>query len=167
MPGPTIWRYVLRNIQYEGWAIVVMDSSGYFSAVSDFGNYAYKWSAFSGDFRKFLLGLDSCYLLGKISERSYFDEAEVTRHIKEAILRYRKTGSLTRERAREEWDMVDDIQDETTFYNWCLETSLSDPSEYGHRDFPSDAQGFAHRVWPRLCDLWRAELDAVLVSPQT
>ena len=37
------WRYVIPNVQYDGWAIVHVDSSGFLGIVSDFGNYAYRW----------------------------------------------------------------------------------------------------------------------------
>lgn len=168
-PGPTIWRYVLRNVKHEGWAIVLMDSSGYFSVVSDFGNYAFKWTHFgTRDFREFLIGLEPDYLLSKISQRDTFDGEGTVRRIKDEILELRRTRSrtLTRETAREEWDRVESIDDKHAFDDWLRDTSLDEAWEYGRMDYPGDARGFAKRVWPRLCELWRADLANVMVPPQ-
>ena len=37
-------RYNIPSINGEGWAVVVLDlKDGYFSTVSDWGNYSYMW----------------------------------------------------------------------------------------------------------------------------
>ena len=49
-------RYHFSSIQGEGWATFVIGSDGYFSAVSDYGNYSYYWPHHGcTDFRQFLV----------------------------------------------------------------------------------------------------------------
>ena len=59
-------RYALPSVKGEGWAIVVLGSDGYFSAVSDWGNYAYIWTHPGCEFRRFLVGCDAHYFWTKI-----------------------------------------------------------------------------------------------------
>lgn len=157
---PEVWRYVLPNIRHEGWAISLMDSTGYFSVVSDFGNYVFKWNAFEGDFRAFLIQVEDDYLLSKISQRTLFDDEETVRSIKTEIIGLRRTGSLSAEQARTEWDLASSIEDEVSFGVWHGQTHLSDAAEHHVKVYPGDARGFVKRVWPRLCALWRAELES-------
>lgn len=163
-PKAALWRYDLPNIKLEGWAIVIMSSDGYFSAVSDFGNYCYKWSSFEGDFRKFLLDVESDYLLSKISRRSVFDEEKAQKNIRRAILEMRRTGGLTREEAREEWDRAS-IDSQLDFYDFVRETKLYDMHEYGEMVYPGEAEGFCRSIWPRLCAIWKTELHADSPAP--
>ena len=68
-----IWRYNLPDVNRSGWAIVVMCEDGYFSAVSDYGDYAYKWTKENGDFREFIMQIadrsESGYFLNKIAKK--------------------------------------------------------------------------------------------------
>jgi hypothetical protein len=63
------WRRLARDPEhrYSGLGYFLIDSSGMFTCVTDYGNYAYKWSDWGPrDFRSFLCGLSSDYLCGKL-----------------------------------------------------------------------------------------------------
>ena len=70
-----LYQYNLPSIDgLEGWANIIIGENGFFAAVSDYGNYAYRWTHFgTGDFRVWLLDIEPDYLAGKISRRNAFD----------------------------------------------------------------------------------------------
>lgn len=69
VPEATVWRYVLPFNQRSDGGTFLLDSSGMFSAVSAYGGYAYRWSAFGTDFRSFFARCDADYLYGKLHQR--------------------------------------------------------------------------------------------------
>lgn len=84
-------RYNIPSRHLEGWAIVVIDTDGYFSTVSDYGNYAYRWGAMGvDDLRKFLVSCDGEYMLGKISPGHEFDPTATERALREIVVRDRR-----------------------------------------------------------------------------
>ncbi|MHB1418700.1 MAG: hypothetical protein ACYCX4_03810, partial [Bacillota bacterium] len=107
-----IWRYYIPSEDgLEGWGIFLLDSTGMFAAVTDYGNYAFRW-AYHGekDFRKFVIGLknDPGYLLGKVLPNGkVYDGEETIKNIKETIIDVRRDGSWSKEQARKEWDLLD------------------------------------------------------------
>lgn len=53
---PTIWVYDLPSVAGEGWGTFILRSDGYFSCVTDYGNYAFRWLRHGeDDFRAFWL----------------------------------------------------------------------------------------------------------------
>jgi hypothetical protein len=55
--------YYLTSIADEGYAYILLDTeTNMFATVSDWGNYACRWSAPSSEFRNFLTGLDGDYV---------------------------------------------------------------------------------------------------------
>jgi hypothetical protein len=154
-------RYELKSEKYGGWAIIVLDTSiGYFSAVSDFGNYAYIWSSPGCEFRKFLTELEADYLCGKLlmgrSDAKVFDgEATkelITQHLKENkdwpfYVEEKKLLNSTR------------FSDQGDFEAWCAETRLDTPHEYAAQRHNPQGMGFCMRVWPRFVALLKKELD--------
>lgn len=54
----TVWRYYVPSHRHQGWGIFLLTSDGMLAVVSDYGNYAFRWSAFGeGDFRHFVMKL--------------------------------------------------------------------------------------------------------------
>lgn len=50
-----------------GWlAQIVLTSDGMFASVTDYGNLSYSWRSFSGDFREFIVGLNTHYFGSKL-----------------------------------------------------------------------------------------------------
>lgn len=143
-------RYVLRKS--PGWAVVVIGSDGYFSAVSDYGNYAFWWSAHGhDDFRKFLLRAkrSSDYFINCLSPKMEYDGEETVKRIKEEIISRRSDGSITRETARREWDDIEYYEVEESlhaFYTWAQETKIGDAWEMSASKYNADAEHFVKRV---------------------
>lgn len=154
-----IERYDLRSTRetHEGWAIFHIDSLGFLGIFSDYGNYAYHWSSFAGDFKKFLSGLEADYLYGKLMQgrnaRIYDGEATL-RGIKKHILELRHKRRLTREDAREEWDLANDSEIDHHFSDgytlWYRETKLQDAQELYETMVEPQCWAFCEKVWPRF-----------------
>jgi hypothetical protein len=163
----TLRRYALPSINGEGWAVVVLGSDGYFSTVSDWGNYAYWWGSHGReDFREFVIGLAGSidYAVGKLSPgRHTYDGPKTLASVKESICQLRRDGSLSREEARHEWDLLDryDLEDsEGDLARWMDHTQLIEAWGYAVYSRDSNAVGYAKHVLPRLAEVLKAELEA-------
>lgn len=161
-PDPTVWIYKLRDERGHWLARVVMTSDGYFSTVSDYGNYAFWWHAFEGDFRAFFAQCDDGYVLGKLAKRDYYDGEATRTRIREHILEYRRDGWLSKDRAREEWDLLNrcGVDSREDFARWYDETKFDDAAEFAKYDHEPDARMFAERVLPVLREALRKEMAA-------
>lgn len=52
----TVWQYDLPSEEGSGWGTFLLRSDGYFSCVTDYGNYAFRWLHHGeADFRLFWL----------------------------------------------------------------------------------------------------------------
>lgn len=84
------WAYTLRDEDGRWLAQVVLAADGYFSAVSDYGNFSFAWRAFGykdgRDFRDFLSGLGVDYF----GEKMYMGMAYVvhTKAVERAAYRF-------------------------------------------------------------------------------
>lgn len=158
----TMRRYDLRA---DGrWlALVVITDDGYFSTVSDYGSYAYWWSSAGDDFRRFLIGRDDDYVVGKLAPGYEYHGDATLAAVKEAIIQVRRSGALTRDEARDEWELMDDhseMQQHCDFAMWSATTAIESAHEcYRSRRSPR-AVAFYAKVWPALCVALRAELAA-------
>lgn len=163
-----IWRYYLPSQKGEGFAEIVLCSSGFFGAVSDWGNYAFAWRHFGpDDFRAFVMGLGESYLSSKLGPQSgrqnQFDSEKSLRSIREHIIEARRANRLTKEQAREEWKLSAVLEDDQTLVGavrWHDATKLDDPSELLYYSPSPDLVEFCRRVMPRLAEVLRAELQA-------
>ena len=168
--GSTLKRYDLPSINgLEGWATIVLGADGFFAAVTDYGNYAYRWCATGEvDFRNFILRIGGDYLLGKVSSEDVYDDEATERLIKKHILEHRKEGWYSKERARKEWDhlVACGVADngEIGFHQWYEGTEIGDAYEMRVDVYPRDASAFAEKTLPRLKDAIRAELAAEKVA---
>lgn len=61
------WRYYIPSGEHGGWGIVFLDSFGVISAITDYGNFGYRWGSIGdADFRKWFCDLnDPAYLISK------------------------------------------------------------------------------------------------------
>lgn len=151
-----IERYEVR-LKREGWAVIHIDSKGFFGVVSDYGNYAYHWSAFGDDFKRFLMNLDTDYLFGKLSGVYVFDEGRTNEAIRRHILEARRRGGNSRQWARREWDLLaNTIETEADFREWKGSTSIEEPWLF-HRTVPHpQAMGFCEKIYPTFIEQLRA-----------
>jgi hypothetical protein len=170
-----VYEYRLRNPRGAWVADVIMRSDGYFSTVSDYGNYAYWWGSPGGEFRAFVAQLErqSDYVCSKLARRAEWYDAEGTlKAIKQHILTYRREGSMTKERAAEEWDILVEVcggfasrgmrdvseMDQHQFHQWYERTQIGDAHEFMRYDYRPDVRGFCEHVMPLLATAIREEL---------
>ena len=161
--GVKVWRCYLPGCSSkfnDGWAVFLFDSRGYFSVISDYGNYSHLWSSFGDDFPRFLVGVSAGHVLCKfarpVMERGV-DVDKTAKGIKKHILQERRLGNLSREEARNEWNLVDDhLLDEGCgdcgFWAWSVETSFDDTHEFAVSKRDEEAIAFMKKVWFRFRD---------------
>jgi len=160
-----LWRYSIPSINGEGWAVFVLGSDGYFSACSDWGNYAFIWRAHGcNDFREFLLRADRDwdYFVKKLSPKPIYDGEKTEESVKNEILRRRRARNITAEVASTEWKLFEysDFSCENGLFQWGAETKL-DPSSFRIIYGSSyDAVQFVRKCMVRLIPLLKADLEA-------
>jgi hypothetical protein len=160
-------RYRLPSVKGGGWAFIVIDTEiGYFSTVSDYGNYAYIWTAPGEDFRKFLIGLSVDYLRGKLlhgrDRTDVFDGYATKIEVEKAIEEYnqqefKRTGQNW-EHYDQEHELCRDIDSEREFDEWVGETNLDDACELARFQPDPQCTGFCEKVYPRFVAMLKAEL---------
>jgi hypothetical protein len=163
------WRYSIPSQKYEGWAILFLDDAGCFAVLSDYGNYAYRWNANGfgnpGGIRPFLLECDDSYLMGKIAPEREYDGKKTLKNVKAYILETRRNRDMTKERADDEWVLLEvhnDLESEFDLQGWHDETKIQDAWDHDFAEyrFSDQAKAFFERAWPRLKACIQAELDA-------
>lgn len=176
MSAPAVWQYRVTG-EKGGWlADVILRADGFFATVSDWGSYAYRWTHPGMPFREFVAGLarpHDSYLCSKLERRDWFDGTQTLKNITGHICEYRRDGSMTKEEAAKEWDLLVDIigdglhvdlrneeMDLHQFHQWYSQTSIDAAHEFGRYDFRPDVRAFCAEVMPRLAALIRAELAA-------
>lgn len=171
----TIHQYRLRGERGQWVADVVMRSDGYFSTVSDYGNYAYWWGSPGMEFRRFVAKLEgqNDYVCSKLSRRGdWYDAAGTLKAIKQRILIYRRECSMTKADAAKEWETLATIcnayphremrdvyeMDLHQFHQWYEQTGIGDAAEFARYDYRPEVRHFCERVMPLLAAAIREEL---------
>lgn len=137
------WRYYIPSIDgMEGWGVFLLDSTGMFSAVTDYGNAAYKFDVRQDeDIRKYFAKGAPGGLLEKLFyDLRRYDFDETLQRVQEHILESRRLGSFTRDEARAEWNRLEDyawIGNEADFTRWFDDTSIDDASEFYTLGYPA------------------------------
>ena len=165
-PAIETWRISLPNVQGQGWAIIFMDSTGCFAALSDYGDVSYRWNQRGlpdGGFKRFILKADDYYLTGKFGQgRRVYDGDATYESIKDHILQARKDDSMSKEKARQEYDHLKlhhDLKDrEFDFGLWYNGTELDDAGEFYCQKYDRDVTCFVKFVLPRLREYLRQDL---------
>jgi hypothetical protein len=163
--------YRLATEEGPGWANITIREwprGGSIDVQSDYGNYAYSWTAIGpGTLRAFLLSLDFGYFMGK-AHAGYmeYDGDASRRALVDEVIAARKQGDLSRADARHAYDAISlaDFGSEESFwhhvqtslytlYNWAGDAPI--------RHSPSaQSLAFWELVWPVVCAFWRDELKA-------
>jgi len=163
--SPTLRRYVLPSVNsLEGWGIFVIASDGYFSSVSDYGNYAFRWTAIGEgrDFREFLAQIGSDYLLGKISPGRTYDGDMTEKNVLALIQKQLEDGLIDDDDAEREKELLrdeDHLENVVNFHQWSEKTAIEhDVSGIYETSHPSDVVAFCEKLLPRFQAALRAEL---------
>lgn len=170
LPPPDLRRYYLPSDQMEGYAWIVLDLSvGYFSTVSDYGSYAFRWSHPGGEFRRFLMLLQPDYLFSKLTsgwshqERTLLDGRATKKAVFERIRELARLGKtdryvherdVYRETLRERNYDLDDMR------AWYERTRFDDAHEIIEYRPSPQVMAFCEKTWPRLVKVLEAELAA-------
>ena len=168
-----IWNYYIPSKKAEGWGKFIIDSTGYFSCVTDYGNYAFQWTAHGdGDFRDFLCSLDTDYLMGKLrANRKDFNLDATIKNMRRSIIESRRKTArkevmdpeiwgVGKEYAREVWDEVEAASSEYE----CTKAidvhyrAFPDACEVMVYITPYDLQAFSKRLWPRFVEALKIDL---------
>ena len=160
------WNYKVPAESCQGWGKFSLDSSGYFSAVSDYGNYAFQWTSFGEgvDFREFLSSLDADYLMGKLGRRDWYDGDATVLAIRKRVLELRRDRSITKDVAADVWAAIeDDLEGNPdspeSAHNFIGKFDcMADEWEICRYDFPPDLKAFAEKLMPRLHVLLKADM---------
>ena len=163
-----------------GWAVATVREwprGGQLDVQSDFGSYAYSWSAI-GDrtLREFLCGLHFDYFMNKAAAGGgrVFDEDATIRRIKADIFERARDGCIDRETAhewRDDLDSCGDAGSEHVFAerlmatDWFYKLYDSYPGIV-MRDSPQ-ARAFWDGPWQALCAHWKAEARSASDTEQT
>ncbi|MEK5058622.1 hypothetical protein BK126_03085 [Paenibacillus sp. FSL H7-0326] len=174
MKDVKFWRYYIPSTdEIEGWGIFLLDSTGMFAAVTDYGNYAYMWplrNTGCNDFRDFFDHKDAYYVLGKCapSRGKEYQGDKTEELIRKTIVQMRRSGSFTEEEAREEWNLLDsiDFYFREGFSQWYEQTNLYDAHEYSVHGYTASEKAFADKLFPRFCEAVAAELKAEREGPK-
>lgn len=164
MSTTQLHRYDLPRDERGSWAIVVLGSDGFFSAVSDYGNYAYLWSNIgTKDAREFFIDAHErwTYFANKLSPRTEYDADATLKLVKEYILSDRRNGGLSKEEARVEWDLLFDcyyLENEYFFNRWIEGTRYVDAWDFRVDRYPCDVESFCTITLKRLSDAIKKEI---------
>ena len=167
-PGVRLFRYYLPNksSSIEGWAEIVLTSTGMLAAVSDYGDYAFAWRHFGcgGDFRRFVLQINSDYLADKLSYNGKcieYDRAGTVKKIKRTICEWRRERQVTKQWARDEWNLIEDndnLHGEYEYILWYQTTKFDDASEMRCERRTPQLMAFVEKTLPRLKSIIEREL---------
>lgn len=121
----TLWRYSVPSKNGEGWAIFVLGSDGFFSVVSDFGNYAFLWTDPGvKDFREFFLNIDrkKGYFIRKLSNGQLdYDNEKTQAFVTQALSKLTEAERVYNEELIE--DTYNNLYSEQDFLGWANATS--------------------------------------------
>ena len=162
--------YQVRVAKGMEWARIWITDDGCISVMSDYGDFGYWFGSPGCEFRKFLTGCGDDYLMNKFRDgKMQFDSHATERAARKLVLKARRSKSIDKETAREEWGYVCDVDwsDEYLRLKWYFEeTKLVDwgACEVLHFRVPMHVQMFVKELWPPFVAQLQAELDAESAS---
>lgn len=159
-----VHRYSVPNTESrEGWAILFLDDAGCFACLSDFGDYNHRWNVKHGldgeDLRRFLLGCDKSYLLGKLAPQKEFDAPRTLQAIKDYIAQHKEHWDDDKYHKELELITSPSIESELDYADWTRETSIDDSWDFSCTSYSAQAVAFMERAWPRLKEKIKEDLS--------
>jgi hypothetical protein len=137
------------------WHEIGRDTKGQIAAtvhiMSDYGSWSYTWSCIGDQsVEAFLASLDSHYLGKKMMGSSFLvhDDERTQAAIKQHILESRLDGSMDKDDARSEFNLLDDYAGgDIDFREWMSNTDLCEPWEHGRKKADDCWSHFWDRLW--------------------
>jgi hypothetical protein len=161
-----LWRFHLPSGRGEGlerfeWGTFVIGSDGYFSCVTDWGNYAFRWTSPGCDIRKFLQGAvkDPDYFVKKLSSDEYDGEESA-----KAILEMAKEQGFSGATLRALKNEMSDVENSRDgFAVWWATSALARRLEGVSECFTMrrnrSCVSMVERLMPRLAPLLQQSLE--------
>lgn len=145
------------------WAVAFVTEDGFFSTVSDYGNYGHYWPNPGMHILKFLgTREDPDHLLSKISPHRELDSDATNRAIHDEILRMRREKDIDSDTARAMWSNIEhDDYGEMTLDEFDREYGSLFPDYRLPRVFRHNIQArqFVEIIWPQLQKQFLRKLD--------
>lgn len=122
---------------------------------SDYGSFGYYWGATGPDPRKFLCEIDMHYAMNKLTSCNLYepDPDKYSDEVKESIIGARKEQYLDKDQAREAWDdmlsIVEDSASVDLMYHQLVDHELFEAVFGDHEGLPC-----ATRVRPTVVAFW-------------
>ncbi len=138
-----------------------MDSIGCFSALSDWGNVAYRWIEAGwgdGGFRQFILKCDDYYLTSKFGQnrREYDPEGTLKAVLQRLDVAPKRHAFIAKEHAL--LARYNDLYSEYDFWQWAQDTSLDLSDGFTCQRYERDVTSFIAKVMPRLRERLKADV---------
>jgi hypothetical protein len=138
---------------------VIDTARGFFSAVSDHGNYGYLWTHPGMEFRAFLAQCEKDYVYSKLTHVQRVFDAEGTKEAFEKCMKEIEDAQTRPlewiEREREDFESV---SSEADFYVWQANTEVEDAHELYTTRRESECWGFVTKLFTRFQAMLREEL---------
>lgn len=155
------WRYDFPNINKSSWAIFVFCQDGYFSAITDWGNFSYFWRAHEkADFREFLSKAGTDYMAEKLTNGAMeFSEEKTIASMRELFKELVDQGEMSASKCRRLNAELDDVpfSSHEEFSDWCDEHDLQ-AHDYARMDHVSEYYHLKEHVLPRLKEFLKQEM---------
>ncbi|PEW58499.1 hypothetical protein CN448_31425 [Bacillus cereus] len=161
-----ISKYKIPSVNGEGWGVFLFDDTGIFTAITDFGNFSYWFETWKGESMKdFLSSRRPDQILCKIANEDVIDIDRTIEYIKENLLMDRRTMTFTEEEAREEWKLIQELQEDldnfsndVAFQYWYEKTKIQFDDGFCRYKYPSAAVRFCNETFVRLQEKIRLEM---------
>ena len=152
----TTFRSIHVTGSYGEWAELLWRPSGRVIIISDYGNWSYYWGhRGSKSTAAFLVELDIHYMGKKMlgAELEEFSLDSTFKRICEGILSARYSGDLSKDNARNEWELAQELDEgDISFEGWGLSSEFfrEDWYEYSCKEMVSEWTNFWDRLWVPL-----------------
>jgi hypothetical protein len=156
----------LGNGLWAKFTVEDLGSCGRISIASDFGDWQNGWNACGTSFKQFLCDIGMDYAADKFGADRRFDHAGTIRAYKENVLASRRC-SMSKELARELWNEIKDLEDETDKigFHMLLWNSKELMRYYdGTPELCESVSPHFRRFWKECWPLFTAELKRELAA---
>lgn len=168
--------YKLRHPSKSIWADISIDAgerSGSISIISDFGNWSNSWGA-SGEFKKFLTGIDMYYAAGKFGCGRYLDVDKTVKMYKRLLFQSRRQEDIDEDDARLIFNEIIELeksvangQDDAfncVIWNSFKLVSFLDDMPETCTDVHPMFKRFWDEIWPFFVEKLKAEINEAVTA---